>query len=192
MKYVTVILLALLSFTLSFAQHKWVPVGASGNDEISIIAHDAASNVLYIGGAFSSIGGISANSIVKYNGANWTALGSGVTGDLKSIIVNGTKVYAGGYLTFAGGMPVSNIAVYDTISLTWSTLGAGTNSTIKCLAVYNNELYAGGLFTQADGNTVNYIAKWNGINWVDLAGGTDGEVDVLAVYNNELYVGGAF
>src|SRR5207244_2405835 len=34
---------------------------------------------LYVGGTFTTAGGNSANSVAKWNGTNWSALGSGVT-----------------------------------------------------------------------------------------------------------------
>jgi hypothetical protein len=192
MKYISTILLVLFSCTLSFAQHKWVPVGTGANNPVYAICTDTVSNVMYAGGEFTSIGGITANSIAKYNGQIWTALGTGTDGIVNTIVISGTKVYVAGYFTNAGGVSASNIAVYDTVTLTWSALGTGTDDVINSLAIYNNELYAGGWFLNAGGSSANYIAKWNGSSWSNVTGGMDDAVYALASYNNELYAGGRF
>ena len=192
MKYISIILLILFSYSHSLAQNKWVQVGATGNDAVICMYSDTVAKKLYVGGSFTSIGGISANCIAKYNGQTWNTLGSGTNGEVFAIVAKGSKVYVGGTFTLAGGVAVSNIAVYDTATSTWSSLGTGANSGVNALIFYNNELYAGGWFTTMDGVTVNGISRWDGTNWHSLGVGLDGVVHTCSIYNNQLYVAGAF
>ncbi|HTE05015.1 MAG TPA: hypothetical protein VK824_02385 [Planctomycetota bacterium] len=48
---------------------------------------DGGGPALYAGGAFISAGGVAANSIAKWNGTLWSALGSGVNGDVSALTV---------------------------------------------------------------------------------------------------------
>ncbi|MBK6536284.1 MAG: fibronectin type III domain-containing protein [Ignavibacteria bacterium] len=45
-------------------------------------------NDVYAGGEFTSAGGVSAINIAKWNGTNWSALGSGLNGTVRSIAIN--------------------------------------------------------------------------------------------------------
>ena len=67
---------------------------------------------LYAGGQFTTAGGIAANYIAKWNGSNWTAVGSGTDGAVHSLAVSGSDVYAGGIFRSAGGSAANLIAKY--------------------------------------------------------------------------------
>ncbi len=72
-------------------------------------------NDAYIGGDFTSIGNVLATDIAKWDGQNWSALGSGMNAAGQAFVfriafgVNG-EVYAGGQFTSAGGVNATNIA----------------------------------------------------------------------------------
>lgn len=149
-----------------------------------------SGNDVYVGGLFSSAGGVPANRIAKWDGNSWSALGSGVNGAVHAIAVIGNDVYAAGSFTLAGGVPVNNIAKWDGSS--WSALGQGLNELVLCLTVSGSELYAGGFFTQAGGAPANRIAKWNGVSWSPLGSGINNEVNAIAVSGNNVYAGGIF
>ena len=40
------------------------------------------ANTLYAGGEFTTAGGNAANDIAQWNGSSWSALGSGMNGDV--------------------------------------------------------------------------------------------------------------
>src|SRR5262249_23542673 len=108
---------------------------------------------LYAGGAFTNAGGTAANYIAKWDGSNWSPLGSGVSGEVWALAVSGTDIYAGGYFTDAGGAAANYIAKWN--GSTWTTLGGGVagrdniyhSPVVYALAVSDNDLYAGGIFT---------------------------------------------
>src|SRR5205823_2177762 len=60
----------------------------------------SGSNV-YVGGYFTTAGGSAANYIAKWDGSNWTSLGSGMDNEVRALAVSGSDVYAGGYFTTA-------------------------------------------------------------------------------------------
>jgi hypothetical protein len=76
-----------------------------------VFALAVSSGGLYAGGGFSTAGGISANKIAKWNGSVWSALGSGLSGnvyDLETDTVG--HLYVGGDFSFAGTSVSSFIA----------------------------------------------------------------------------------
>src|SRR5690242_12090353 len=62
----------------AFGPHNWVAIGANG---IAFrIVPDASGNV-YAGGEFTNIGGSNINRIAKWDGHNWSSLGTGINTD---------------------------------------------------------------------------------------------------------------
>jgi hypothetical protein len=138
---------------------------------------------------------VSVKGVAKWNGSAWSVLGSGMDDSVGALAVSGTNLYAGGYITTAGGVPANCIAKWN--GSAWSALGSGIggydiNLSVSALAVLGTNLYAGGNFTTAGGVMVNYIAKWDGSAWSALGSGMGGEVWALAVSGTNLYAGGTF
>lgn len=172
----------------------------NGTDRyINALAADGNGNI-YAGGVFTSAGGIRANYIAKWDGSNWSALGSGMNSTVADLEVDGNgNVYAGGSFTTAGGNSVNYVAKWD--GNNWSALGTGMNSAVMALAVDGaGNLYAGGFFTMAGGVSANYIAKWNGASWSALGTGMSvGPANGLPLVRSlavdgsgNLYAGGDF
>ena len=162
-------------------------------------------NELYVGGNFTSAGGISdRNYIAKWAVAgsddrSWSAIGSGVglNNRVYSAVIAGNDLYVGGSFTSAGGVAGRNyIAKWD--GAEWTALGSGVNGRVRILLVNQNDLYVGGDFTSAGGVwSRNRIAKWviggsDDSSWSALGSGVSGEVAALAMKDNDLYVGGNF
>jgi hypothetical protein len=153
---------------------------------------------LYIGGFFKTAGGVKAANIAKWDGTNWSGVGSGFNGNVFALAVSGNDLYAAGQFTTAGGVAANGIAKWN--GSNWNALGAGMNSNVFALAMSGSDLYAGGDFTTAGGVAANRIAKWNGSSWSALGSGLEqtpgnllvASVRALAVSGSDLYVGGAF
>ena len=175
----------------TFTDANWVDiggiVGAGGSVDAAVI--DSSGN-LYIGGFFTVVGDVEANYIAKWDGTNWSALGSGMSSYVYTLAVSGTNLYAGGYFTTAGGVPANHIAKWD--GSNWSALGSGMNGYVATLAVSGTNVYAGGDFTMAGGTAANYIAEWNGSGWSAMGSGMNSDVRVLAASGTRLYAGGDF
>jgi hypothetical protein len=119
------------------------------------------TNLLVAGGRFSTAGGVAAHYIARWNGSSWSALGSGMDGDVEAIAVypNGTLVVAGEFTT-VGGVPAHHIAFLGD----WSAFGTGMDAAVNAVAVMPDgyHLVAGGDFTTAGGVPANSIASWDG------------------------------
>ena len=153
---------------------------------------------IYAAGIFDSVGGISVNSIAKWNGTNWAPVGTGVTGQVRAMIVYGGELFIGGFFNHAGGIAAKNIAKWN--GTNWAPVGAGVNNGVLDFAILDGELYAGGTFDTAGSVVANRIAKWNGVNWAAVGEGIDADwyvdhltaVYSLTVHNGILYAGGGF
>ncbi|MBI5865254.1 MAG: hypothetical protein HZB38_12235 [Planctomycetes bacterium] len=162
---------------------------------------------LYAGGGFTDAGGVVANRIAKWNGAAWSALGSGLNNPASALTVfddgSGPALFAGGTFSDAGGIAANYIAKWNGSS--WSPLGSGITggplANVRALAVFDDggglALYAGGDFYTAGGVSAGSIAKWDGSDWSPLgAVGMDSMVYTLCVFGDAadqaLYAGGTF
>ncbi len=149
---------------------------------------------LYIGGRFTSFGGLPDTAYVfRWNIAEQTfhTLGEGLNGNVYALAVAGKNVYVGGYFTAAGSDANANyIARWDGSG--WYALGGGVNNRVWSLAVVGPSVYAGGYFTQTNGQAVGHIARWDGATWNTLGGGLNNYVYVIAEAGHQVYVGGAF
>ena len=157
---------------------------------------------IYVAGMFQSAGGVSANNIAKWDGAGWSALGGGV-GDPNNYsqvsalaLSDSGEVYAGGYISRAGGASVNNLAKWD--GHNWSSVGGGASGSVQAIVVRGTDVYAGGNFSSVgNGRSIARIARWNGSQWMALDSGVGGAgfayVNAIALTaQGELYAGGNF
>lgn len=179
----------------------WSPLGAgmSGFGTATVLALCQLPNGdVVAGGLFGNAGGAGANNVARWNGASWSALGTGIASALgvRALLPlpNG-QVIAGGQFTTAGSVAANNIAVWNGAS--WSTFGAGlsgTGAVVNALArTGNGDLIVAGQFSFAGGVAASNIAKWDGSGWTALGAGVAGEVNaVLELPSGELLAAGSF
>ncbi|MBI3748934.1 MAG: Ig-like domain-containing protein [Chloroflexi bacterium] len=182
----------------------------------------AGNGDLYVGGTFANAANIpQADGIARWDGTNWSALGSnpngtdgplygpGILGVVNALALSGTSLYVGGSFDNAGvgGVVAHNIAKWDISSSTWSALGDGLaisntpiGTSVLALAIIGSNLYVGGGFRNAAGiAAADGIVSWNGSSWSALGanvtnddGALNGGVRALAALGSDLYVGGGF
>lgn len=116
---------------------------------------------LVAGGTFTTIDGVAANRIARWNGTTWSPLGSGIglywVGALTTL-PNGS-LGVGGSFGWAGGVSANCVASWD--GTAWSALGSGMQNSVEALTTLpNGTLVAGGYFTTAGGRTSAYIARY--------------------------------
>jgi len=81
-------------------------ISSLGNGTNGIIYSSISiGNILYVGGAFNQAGGISANRIAGWNGADWFSLGNGIDNLVFTLTSIGNILYVGGAFNQAGGIP---------------------------------------------------------------------------------------
>lgn len=172
----------------------WNPSFPGNGTNGAIYAMALVDTDLYLGGAFTSAGGVSVNNIARWDGTSWFALGSGsdngVNGIVRAFAVVNTDLYVGGSFTTSGGSTANRVARWD--GSAWFPLGDGVNDIVYALTAIDTDLYAGGQFTMAGGSAASGIAHWDGVAWSALGSGVDGPVYSLANDGVDLFAGGNF
>lgn len=128
---------------------------------------------IVVAGEFSEIGGLPASNISVFVDNTWHALGNGLNGAIKSLVLYQDNICAGGRFTASGAVQLNSIACW--VDNAWQPLGSGIQTApgdsftadVYVLASEGNVLYAGGDFSQAGGSLTNGFAAWNGNEWID-------------------------
>lgn len=154
---------------------------------------------VYVGGNFTSAGGVPANGIARWDSetSTWHALGDGVTCEggncfawVQTLDVVDSKIYAGGDFDYAGGAGnlVNNLAVWD--GLLWTGIVSGTNGTVYAIeALSASEVYIGGEFSSPSA----FIARCTETSCSSLSADVvNGAAYAIQMSDGVLYVGGAF
>jgi hypothetical protein len=136
--------------------------GVSGGLVPTVYALAVVGNEVFVGGWFTSAGGVSANGVARFNTQTntWSSLGTGSSNGVSggaspyvyALAVVGNEVFVGGNFTSAGGVSANRVARFNTQTNTWSTLGTGSQngvsgdifSAVNALAVVGNEVVVGG------------------------------------------------
>ena len=140
--------------------------GQGGIDPPYVNALAVSGGTLYVGGFFAAAGDIVANNIVQWNGSSWSALGSGMGGEVLALAVSGGTLYVGGFFASVGDIVANSIVQWNGSS--WSALGSGISGgnnefgpIVNALAVSGtgSDLYVGGDFYYAGGKVSAYVAR---------------------------------
>ena len=195
-----------LSAAQSLPPAGWSALGSgnSGNGSLSaeVWAIAVSGSNVYVGGFFTDVKNNNvpipeADYIARWDGQNWSALGSNGAGNgslnqfVTSIALVGGDLYVGGAFENVNNngtvLPAADyLAKWN--GTDWAAVGSnaagGTgslNGSVTAIAVDNSNptqtnLYVGGLFTivqdQRSSSIAHYIAKWDGQYWSAL--GSDG------------------
>ncbi len=168
---------------------------------------DGSGSALYVGGRFTSAGGVETNHVAKWDGEDWISLGGDFSwpgAPIQTMATftgtQGTHLYVGG--NFSMGATGDNVARYRFDTQTWSGFGGGVgpwNSGVGAMEVFNEKLYIGGGFTTvgSDESFSGHIASWTGSNWGTFSSTyPDGSVNALKAFDDGecdcLYIGGNF
>lgn len=139
---------------------------------------------LYAGGAFTTVDGVAAQRIARWDGAAWHAVGTGLAGsnDVRSLTVHAGKLVAGGSLAAYQG-----VAQWDGVS--WTQVGAGLQSganaaLVNAVSSNGTTLFASGNCTLSGGVAITRTAAWNGTVWTSLPGATTAS-DAIGIYGGQ-------
>ena len=184
----------------SWSSSGFAALGANGPVHAYAYFDDGTGPALYVGGTFTSIGGVSANHLARWNGVSWSALGAGTPADVLTMCVWND---AAGPCLLIGG--VSGSGTFQTAELDrWVSAGLSpymigvSGHSVNALTVYDDghglALYIGGwinLNTPSSG-----IVRWDGTTLSALQGGLIGQANALRVFDDgsgkRLWIGGYF
>lgn len=150
---------------------------------------DSGRPSLVVAGLFT-LPGVSSGSIAKWDGEQWSALGSGSQGLVRDLIVfddhqgGGPALYAAGTFGVVEGGGPRQVARWDGVA--WHSLGEPFQSIpgdpngiayVAALAAFDDgsgsgeELYCAGRFYRVGDVPVRLVAKWNGVRWASADNG---------------------
>lgn len=173
--------------------------GVSGGDPLVMLVD---GDRVYIGGSFTSAGGVANTNLVCYWDRTTDAFGSigvnvGTSVQALARLPDG-RIAIGGNFTSIDGTAAASIAIWDPVAGTASALGTGAagGSVLALTVTHDGRLVAGGTFTSMDGvaNTLRLaVYDFSTPAWSAIGTGANGQVSALMTGANSLvYIGGDF
>ena len=153
----------------------------------------------YIGGSFTRVGTTIRNSIAHINSdgsldLTWNP--NATSGQVYTLLLDGTDLFVGGIFTVIGGQNRRNIAKISTVTgladVTWDP---DPSNAVYCLQLSGSDLFVGGSFFGIGGQSRRNIAKISTVT--GLADATwdpngSGSVKSMLLDGADLFVGGLF
>lgn len=187
----------------------WVPLPNGPTAEVrALVTHDdGTGKALYAAGEFATAGGVTVNGVGRFDGTNWSSLGSGLGGFTLTLAVledpgeaTGATLYAGGgFFTTPDGVVLNHVGRWT--GSAWEPLGGGVSGPVYAIARFDDgqdggpAIYAAGAFATAGGGLAQNVARWNGTSWSAVGGGSNGTLRALEVFDDgagpRLYAAGA-
>jgi hypothetical protein len=134
------------------------------------------NRAVYAAGNFSSVNGVPANNVARWDGQQWSALGSGLQLELPTLVSgvqvaaayfddgSGPALYVGGDIVAAGGLPTRRLARYRVCSPCYANCDGSTTSpvlNVNDFVCFNNRFAAGDTWANCDGSTTAPILNVN-------------------------------
>jgi hypothetical protein len=112
-----------------------------------------SGTTLFLGGRFSSIGGVARANLAAIDTTSGTVLPfqPEPNGDVQALLLDGATLYVGGSFSAAGGQLRSNLARVDATTGTADAWAPGADSVVSCFLESSGTLYVGGRFSVVAG-----------------------------------------
>ena len=183
----------------------WTPFGQpfTGTQVLRMIV--GSQGQLVVGGSYTAIGGIAANSVAQWDGTTWRPFGVGLTGGTASVtnlgfLPDGSLLVIGGFQN-TGATSCRNVARWNGTG--WAQVGPSLGSGIFSGLHIDSDgtFFVGFNFTATGpGFNLNRVACWNGTTWQELSGGVQPQFvggqasvrEITRLPTGELLVGGRF
>ncbi len=161
---------------------------ASTQDQTSLYRLSTLGDQLYVGGRFTSFGGVPATNLVRWTGTAWEAVPG----------LSPTAVAALG--TFGDSLVLAGSLPNDMRQGVWHWNGGaatligllGSADSVTVLAEWQGRLIAGGSFSSLHLVHATNLAAWDGTRWQPMADSIDRPVTTLLAGSRSLAVGGRF
>lgn len=139
------------------------------NGTVESLALSSDGSTLYVGGQFTTIGGVTYNRLAAVNTSNGTAVSAfnpNLNASVESLALSsdGSKLYFGGTFTTVGGVAHNRLAAVNTSNGTAvSAFNPSVDNQVQTLALSSDDskLYVGGYFNNVNSTLRNYIAAVN-------------------------------
>jgi hypothetical protein len=138
---------------------------------------------LYAVGEFTSIEGVAAPSVARFDGATWTAFGSGLPATAETIAWTGSEYYA---------TTRSELWKRQAHSDTWIKVADAGGGFITDAIAWNGDLVLVGSFTSMDGAPAEFVARFDGSLFHELPGGPNDPIDSVSLHGSGFVVEGGF
>jgi trimeric autotransporter adhesin len=138
---------------------------AAFTDTASISALIWGDTSLYAGGSFTSIGGVAADRLARWDGQQWAAVGSGFSAPaggtpiVSALAFDQGKLYVGGSFTAFNGVEAKNLARWDGAS---ATAFGNFTTPVSAVAADGGKVYV---------RSENALSRWNGLQWFNMGSG---------------------
>ncbi|MBL8860220.1 MAG: hypothetical protein JNL28_17055 [Planctomycetes bacterium] len=150
------------------------------------VLDDGTGPVLYVGGAFSTAGGVPADRVAKWGPGGWSGVGFGLTGVVQSFALHddgfGMRLYVCG--------PSIQGMVVKLDAGQWYALGTVGSGGVSSLVSWDDgsgtRLWAGGGFEKLGTTDALSLAKWDGSTWLRIHPGLGvyGPLDDITVHDD--------
>lgn len=178
----------------------WNPNPILHNGHCSVRTILINGNTIYIGGAFSNVGGQPRSMIAAVSATTGqvTSLNPGANTSVLGLGLSGNILYAVGSFTTFGGFNRGCGAAVDIstgLVTSWNPNAyGGGNTTINDIAILGSTIYVGGVFTNIGGQPRSYLAALNANTATPTAWNPnpDNEVYTICISGSTIYVGGRF
>lgn len=191
----------------------WSSVGAGSGPNGTVrslaVFDDGSGAKLYAGGDFTSIGGVPAQHIARWDGTSWSSVGviPGAASSVSAMCVHddggGPALFVGGSFTSVGSVVTGSLARFDGVA--WSSLNGVVGGAVRALLSHDDgsgrALYVGGGLLAAPEvpAPTRTLVRWDGLAWSEVPGQPNGfgpGVYALAEHDEgngpQLFVAGAF
>ena len=151
---------------------------------------------LVAGGSFTSVAGVTANNVARFDGGTWSAMGSGIQEPIRTLFVRSDGTLLAG--TFFSG-PNNPTAFLRFDGTDWVPFGLGVTGISGAAQdideLPNGDLVAAGGFVFPPSSVAHTAARWNGIDWVPLGQGIQDPAiatSIAALPDGSVVAGGFF
>lgn len=180
---------------------EWVPLagGMSHTSDVPVVkALASCEGALFAGGWFDQADTTVVNSIARWDGSEWSAIGAGMGlyGRAEAFLVVDQFLAVGGDFVYEGGGDPEYVRHWN--GSRWTSVASGMDGRyVSTLYGFEGALFAGGDFEVINATAVGCISEYEEDGWGSLDEGIDrptGYELVLTMreYNHELVVGGWF
>lgn len=160
---------------------QWSNLGNGINYIVRTLLVDTINNILYAGGSFGYAlnlnDTIQTPWIAKYDGNNWSAVGSLPNGPVLTMAFYKGNLYIG-----TSGLPGPAIWKWD--GNNWSGVYPTPNKTVTCLTVYKDQLYASGAFDSIGGVPYAGFARYTDTTTVSLSPDLEPKENSFTIHPN--------